>query len=73
MNDAKRLVFRFCGLPYVVQMQIAVELNLIAAEDRNLNEQERRVRYFRRAEQANVLDQLRAAVDREQKQLEAVR
>lgn len=65
MNHKRRLVFRFHSLPYVAQQEIVTKLKLIAEEDRDLRDEERQIRYFKRAEQNGVLDQLWTAVEQQ--------
>ena len=65
VNHKRRLVFRFHSLPYVAQMEIVTKLKLVAEEDRGLKEVERQVRYFRRAEQNDILDQFWTAVEQQ--------
>jgi predicted phosphodiesterase len=65
VNPKRRLVFRFHSLPYVTQVQIVTKLKLVEEEDRDLKDEERQIRYFRRAEQNDILDQLWTAVEQE--------
>lgn len=65
VNHKKRLVFRFHSLSYVVQNEIVTKLRLVAEEDRDLKDEERQIRYFRRAEQNEILDQFWTAVEQQ--------
>lgn len=65
VNPKRRLVFRFHNLSYVAQMEIVTKLKLTAEEDRDLSDEERQSRYFRRAEQNEILDQLWTAVEQQ--------
>lgn len=63
VNHKRRLVYRFHSLPYVARLEIVMKLKLTAEEDQDLKEEDRQLRYFRRAEQNDILDQLWTAVE----------
>jgi predicted phosphodiesterase len=65
VNPKRRLVYRFHSLPYVTRLEIVTKLKLVAEEDQDLKEEERQIRYFRRAEQNDILDQLWTAVEQQ--------
>ncbi len=65
VNHKRRLVYRFHSLPYVTRLEIVTKLRLTAEEDQDLREEERQTRYFRRAEEGDVLDQLWTAVEQQ--------
>ena len=63
VNPKRRMVFRFHSLPYVSRLEIAIKLSLITEEDSQLREEEKYSRYFRRAEERRILDELWSAIE----------
>jgi predicted phosphodiesterase len=63
VNPKRRMVFRFHSLPYVSRVEIAIKLSLIAEEDSHLSEEAKYTKYFQRAEERAILDELWNAIE----------
>jgi len=69
MSPQRRLVYDFVELPHVVRMQIVSRLGLSQESDGQLPEKDREVLYFRRAQENNLLNELRREIDMEKLRL----
>jgi len=58
VNPARKLIYRFLSLPYVVRLEIARELDLIREEDARLSERDLYPLYFARAKENHKLERL---------------
>ena len=58
VNPARKLIYRFLSLPYLVRLEIARDLGLIHEEDANLTEGDLYPKYFARAKESQKLENL---------------
>ncbi len=58
MSPERRLTYRFFQLPYAVRMEIVARLGLISDQDQGVTDPELTRRFFERARQRRLLDQL---------------
>jgi hypothetical protein len=63
MNWARRLVYDFHGLPYVLRLEVALELGLVEESDVDATESDRYVLWLKRARDRQLLDRFRALID----------
>lgn len=61
--DIRQLTYRFLGLPFTRQIEIAQRLSLLHDEDEGVGEAELRRRIFQRAAEAGRIDELWRAVE----------
>ena len=64
MNPARRLTYRFLSLPYRKRLEIAQGLGLLREEDKGLRDSELFKRFFARAKEKEILEQLWDEVER---------
>jgi hypothetical protein len=58
VNPARKLIYRFLSLPYLVRLEIARNLDLIREEDAKLAERDLYPLYFARARENRKLEML---------------
>jgi hypothetical protein len=64
MDPARRFTYNFLSLPYDMRLDIAQQLHLIQAEDEGVHGIELFKRFFRRAREKQVLEQLKIIVNK---------
>lgn len=62
MDSDRKLVYGFLSLPYLVRLEIALQLDLMKDEEKGVQQTELYNRIFNRAVEEKKLDQLREAI-----------